>query len=658
MLNTKVFSLLPRLFSLASILLPTAVSAYDFFPGPGKDVRKSSLGVGSVVADSKSDVFSNPANLATNKKGYQLGGTLSAYVPFNQLTAGAFFQNALFGVGLSYDQTKLSATPDSQYPQVNKEYSEKRIGLGAAMTLWKLKVGAKGYYNLQTMNYILGVVPDVQRTNQNVSADLGAQFTLNEKINLGLMFGNLSLPGTDEKGLYFNGRNPFTAVGATYQFSPRLQFNAGFKNEYDNEYGFKNLQLGLGVEARLLYFSLLGQHAVLKGRFSFNPIVGQGISNNGAQDILSYAVAGIGLQFNQESDYKEKVNEIVDVTYTSKKVIHLQVETKETIKKNAYTAKLDWEEVSPKKYFEVEVQIRKLDPILVHKFKKYLKEEKLTKSQVANDFLVVELEDGFYLPIGFINKTFKTGSKSDFDMKKVESFKKKVILTEAAVERLRHGGNMASIADQITDQIEDLEDGVILDKRGHKYTPYAIKLTQKKVKAVPQEKELKLKDFVLTEEEYKRFEGEIKANQMQNLQEYLIKKYNLKLKDALNVKLSINVAEDEKATQVNIKKHSVVMGEAEAKDLLEQFESKTFMGNIPGIDASELNIVSIQKIKEEEVDRQKIEKIRKEFETVYQPNEDPYFNLNLLFKADRFSNNSGNSGFFVGAEINYYYGKK
>jgi hypothetical protein len=240
---------------------------------------------------------------------------------------------------------------------------------------------------------------------------LGAQFALNEKINLGLMLGHLSMPGTDAKGLYFNGRNPFAMLGATYEFSSRFKFNAGLKNEYDNEYGFKNLQLGLGAEARILYFSFLGQHAVLKGRLSFNPVVGQGISNTAAQDILSYAVAGIGLQFNRESDYREKINEIVDVTYTSKKVVHLQVETKEVIKKNAYTAKLDWEEVSSQKYFEAEVVIRKLDPVLIHKFKKYLKEEKFTKSQIVNEFLVVELEDGFYLPIGFINKTFKSGSK-------------------------------------------------------------------------------------------------------------------------------------------------------------------------------------------------------------------------------------------------------
>jgi len=648
MLNKKVFSLLPRIFSLASLLLPTAVHAYDFYPGPGKDIRKSSLGVGAVVADSKGDVFTNPANLATDQKDHQWGGSLNAYLPFNQLAAGAFYQNSIFGLGISYDQTKLSATPDSTYPQVDKQYSEKRFGLGAAMTLWKLKVGAKGYYNLQTLNYILGILPDVQRTNQNFSADLGTQFALSETINLGLMFGNLSVPGTDDKGLYFNGRNPFAALGATYEFSPRFKFNAGLKNEYDNEYGFKNLQLGLGAEARILYFSFLGQHAVLKGRLSFNPVVGQGISNTAAQDILSYAAAGIGLQFNQDSDYREKINETVDITYTSKKVYHLQVETKDVIKKYAYTAKLDWEELSHKKYFEAEVVIRKLDPILVHKFKKYLKEEKLTKAQIANDFLVVELEDGFYLPIGFINKTFKSSSKNDFDMKKVESFKKKVILTEAAVEKIRHGGNMASIVDQIVNQIDDLEDGIILDKRGHKYTPYALKLTHKKVKALPQEKELKLQDFVLNEEEYK----------MQNLQEYLIKKHNLNLKDALNIKLMVNVAEDAKAAQVTIKKYNVVMGQAEAEDLLKQFESKTFIGNIPGLDATELNIVNIQKIKEEEVDKKEIKTVRKESETVYQPNEAAFLTADVLFKADRSSNVSANQGFFVGAQINYYYGKK
>jgi hypothetical protein len=526
------------------------------------------------------------------------------------------------------------------------------------MTLWKMKIGAKGYYNLQTMNYILGVVPDVQRTNQNVSADLGAMYELSEKINLGLMFGNLSIPGTDDKGWYFNGRNPFTVLGATYEPSTRFKFNAGIKNEYDNEYGFKNLRLGVGAEARLFYFSFLGQHAVLKGRFSFNPMLGQGVSNTSAQDILSYAVAGIGLQLNRESDYVEKTNETVVVTYTSKKVWHLQVETKEVMKKNAYTAKLDWEEISPKRYFEAEVQIRKLDPILIHKFKKYLKEEKLTKSQIANDFLVVELEDGFYLPIGFINKTFKTGSKNDFDMKKVESFKKKVVLTEATVEKIRHGGNMASIADQITGQIEELEDGIILDKRGHKYTPYAFKLTPKKVKAVPQEKELKLQDFVLSEEEYKRFENEIKAGQMQSLQEYLIKKHDLKLKSAFNIKLTVNVAEDEKASQTIVKKHSVVMGQAEAEELLKQFESKAFIGNVPGIDANELNIVSIQKIKEEEVDKKEIKTVHKESETVYQPNEDAFLTADILFKADRSSNISANQGFFVGGQINYYYGKK
>jgi hypothetical protein len=107
----------------------------------------------------------------------------------------------------------------------------------------------------------------------------------------------------------------------------------------------------------------------------------------------------------------------------------------------------------------------------------------------------VELEDGFYLPIGFINKTFKSGSKNDFDMKKVESFKKKVVLPEKVVERLRHGGNMASIVEQIAGQIEDLEDGIILDKRGRKYTPYAFKLTPKKSESRATRKRIKATRF-------------------------------------------------------------------------------------------------------------------------------------------------------------------
>jgi hypothetical protein len=175
---------------------------------------------------------------------------------------------------------------------------------------------------------------------------------------------------------------------------------------------------------------------------------------------------------------------------------------------------------------------------------------------------------------------------------------------------------------------------------------------------VPQEKELKLQDFVLNEEEYKRFEGEIKAGQMQNLQEYLIKKNDLKLKNALNIKLLVNVAEDEKATQVIVKKHNVVLSQNEAEELLKQFESKTFIGNIPGIESTELNIVSIQKIKEEEVDKKEIKTIRKESEMVYQPNEEAFLTLDMLFKVDRSSNVSANSGFFIGGQINYYYEKK
>jgi hypothetical protein len=652
MLNTKVFSLLlPRIFSLASFLLPAAAQAYDFFPGPGKDVRKSSLGVGAVAADSKSDVFTNPANLATNQKGHQLGATLGAFLPFNQLTAGALYQNSIFGLGLSYDQTKLSAIPDATYPQVSKEYSEKRFGLGAAMTLWKLKIGAKSYYNLQTMNYILGVVPDVQRNNQNISADLGAQFVLNEKINLGLLFGNLSLPGTDEKGMYFNGRNPFAALGATYEFSSRFKFNAGLKNEYDNEYGFKNLQLGLGAEARLLYFSILGQHAVLKGRLSFNPVVGQGISNTSAQDILSYAVAGMGLQFNRESDYVEKTKETVEVSYTSKKVIHLQVETREkaeSIKKNIYTVKIDWEELSPKKYFEAEIVIRKLSPLLVARLKNYLKKDHRRKSEIDNP-----LWNGFNLPLGFVIEAFDGKNKVVYKEEDIERFKKTVTLSEEVIEKIREGGNIM-MAHKYLSQETDLEETYVTDRHGKKYSLIAIHLTKKPVKALPQASELKFHDITLSEEEYKLFEKEIKAEQLQELKDYLSIKYKLKLNKKLNVKLSIQVSEQtsktEKADQVIIKKHTVVMAQAEAEDLLKQFESKTFMGNIPGIDADELNIVSIQKIKEEEIDKKEVKTVHRESETIHQPSENVVGSFDVLIKSDR-------SNIFVGGQINYYFGR-